>query len=126
VAVEYEYDEEHNVLYTRFFGVVTDEDLRGQAQAVASDPRIRPGVRELVDLGGIEGIDASPSTFEYILLVDRVHARRYEGMRTAIVAPTELLYDYSRVYECMSGLRRSPATVRTFRSLREAEGWLGL
>ena len=37
MSVEYTYDEEKNVMYTRLFGVVTDKDLRDQGEAVAAD-----------------------------------------------------------------------------------------
>jgi len=126
MSVEYTYDEDRNVLHTRFFGAVTDKDLRDQAAAVASDRRVRYGVRELVDLSGIDEIDGSPSTFEDVIHSDRVHAGKLEGMRTAIVAPTDVLYGLSRMYKALAELMESPATVMTFRTVQEAEDWLGL
>jgi hypothetical protein len=126
MSVEYEFDEENGVLYTRFFGVVTDEDLRAQAEAVAADDRIGPKTRELVDLTGIEEIEASPDTFEDIIRIDRAHAEKLSGSQTAIVAPTDVLFGYSRMFETLTDLRESPTRTRAFRTLEEAEAWLGL
>lgn len=74
MSVEYTYDEENNVLYTRFFGVVTDKDLRDQGEAVAADPRIKSGVRELVDLSGIEEIQGSSRKLELNIRMDSAHS----------------------------------------------------
>jgi len=126
MPIEYAYDEKANVLYTRFFGVVTDDDLRNQARAVAEDGRVRPEVRELVDLSEIEKVEASPDTFDDIIVVERAHGQKFLGMRTAIFAPTDLLYGYSRMFQSMADLREAPSTVKTFRTLQEARDWLGL
>jgi hypothetical protein len=126
MSVEYTYDEEKNVLYTRFFGVITDRDLKDQAEAVAADTRIKPGVRELVDLSGIEEIEGSPSALEANIRIDTAHSEKLAGMRTAIVAPTDLLYGFSRMYQSLAELRKSPLTIEIFRNEKEAREWLGL
>ena len=126
MSVEYTYDEEHNILYTRFFGLVIDKDLRDQGEAIAADPRIKPGVRELVDLAGIEDIQGSASSLEHNIQIDCAHREKLAGMRTAIVASTDLLYGYSRMYQSLAEVRRSPLTVEVFRTVEEAREWLGL
>jgi len=126
MSVEYTCDEERNILYTRFFGVVIDKDLTDQAEAVAADPRIKPGVRELVDLSGVEDIQGSPSSLELNIQIDSAHGEKLAGMRTAIVASTDLLFGFSRMYQALAELRRSPLTVEVFRTVEEAREWLGL
>jgi len=126
MSVEYTYDEENNILYTRFFGVVVDKDLRDQGDAVAADPRIKPGVRELVDLSGVEEIQGSSSSLEHNIQIDCANSEKLAGMRTAIVAGTDLLFGFSRMYQAFSELRESPLTVEVFRTVEEAREWLGL
>jgi hypothetical protein len=126
MSVEYTYDEEKNVLYTRFFGLVVDRDLVDQAEAVAADPRIKPGVRELVDLSGIEEIQAVPTALEQNIWIDITQSEKLAGMRTAIVATTDLLYGFSRMYQSLAEVKDSPLTVEVFRTEREAREWLGL
>lgn len=126
MSVEYTYDEEKNVLYTRLFGVVTDNDLRDQGEAVAADPRIKPGVRELVDLSGIEEIQGSSSSLERNIQIDTANSEKLAGMRSAIVAGTDLLYGFARMYQTIAELRDSPLTVEVFRNIEDARKWLGL
>jgi hypothetical protein len=126
MSVEYTYDEENNVLYTRIFGVVTDKDLKDQAMAVAADRRIKPGVRELVDLSGIEDVEATTTALETNIRIDSYHSEKLAGMRTAIVALTDLLYGFSRMYQSLAEVQKSPATIEIFRAVEEARKWLGL
>lgn len=126
MSVEYTYDEENNVLYTRFFGVVVEKDFSEQAEAVAADPRIKPGVRELVDLSGIEEVQGDQKALEANIRIDIHHSEKLAGMRTAIVAPTDLLYGFSRMYQSLVEVRGAPSTVEVFRNEKDARKWLGL
>ena len=126
MSVEYTYDEEHHVLYTRFFGVVIEKDLKDQAEAVAADPRIGPGARELVDLSGIEDIQGDSRALELNIQIDSAHREKLAGMRTAIVASTDLLYGFARMYQSLAEVKDSPLTVEVFRTVEKAREWLGL
>ena len=126
MSVEYTYDEENNIMYTRFFGVVVEKDLGDQAEAVAADPRIKPELRELVDLSGIEDIQGDQKALETNIRIDIHHSEKLAGMRTAIVAPTDLLYGFSRMYQSLVEVRNAPSTVEVFRAEKEAREWLGL
>jgi hypothetical protein len=126
MPVEYTYDEENKVMYTRFFGLVTEKDLKDQAEAVAADSRIEPGVRELVDLSGVEDIQGGASGLEENIRIDSAHGEKLAGLRTAIVAPTDLLYGFSRMYQSLAELREAPSTIEVFRTVEEAREWLGL
>ena len=126
MPIEYTYDEENNTLYTRFFGVVIDQDLRDQAEAIGADSRIKPGARELVDLAGIEEVQASPASLEDNIQTDLAHSEKLAGMRTAIVAGTDFLFGFARMYKSLAELEESPVTVGVFRTLEDAREWLGL
>ena len=126
MSVEYTYDEERNILHTRFFGVVIGEDLRDQAEAVAGDPRIKPGARELVDLADIEKVEGSSSALSDNIRIDCAHSEKLVGMRTAIVAGTDFLFGFARMYKSLAELEESPITVEVFRTFGEAREWLGL
>ena len=126
MSVEYTFDEENNVLYTRFFGVITADDLKVQAENVCSDPRIGPGVRELVDLSGIEEIGGSVQAVEQNIRIDRQHSEKLAGLRTAIFAPTDLLFGFARIYQSLAEVQDAPATIEVFRTEKEAREWLGL
>lgn len=126
MSVEYKYDEEKKFLYSRFYGVLTDEDLRSQAQAVADDPRIQPGVREIVDLRGVDSVEASNDSIGVIINIDMEHSEKLAGQKTAIVAPRELLYGLSKIYEVLYELSQAPADIKVFRDISAARKWLEL
>lgn len=124
MPIEYTYNEKRNFLHTSFFGTITDEDLRKHAEAVAADPRIRPGLCELVDLTGIEAVSASSASLELIIKIDMAHIDKFAGQRTAIIATTDLLFGYARMYQTMVDLQNSPMKIRVFRTSEEAKKWL--
>ena len=126
MSVEYKYDEEKKFLYSRFYGALTDEDLRAQAQAVADDPRIQPGVKEIVDLRGVDTVEASTDSIGVIINIDMEHSEKLAGQKTAIVAPRELLFGLSKIYEILYELSQAPADIKVFRDIGEARKWLGL
>lgn len=126
MSVEYTYDQERNVLYTRFFGVVVDQDLRAQAVAVAADTRIRPGVRELVDLDGIEKVEASPTSLDDNIHIDVTNREKLAGMRSALIAKSDFLFGFARMYKSLAEIEGSPIAFEVFRTVSEARNWLGL
>lgn len=126
MSVEYTYDQKRNVLYTRFFGVVVDQDLRAQAVAVAADTRIRPGVRELVDLDGIEKVEASPTSLDDNIHIDVTNREKLAGMRSALIAKSDFLFGFARMYKSLAEIEGSPIAFEVFRTVSEARNWLGL
>jgi hypothetical protein len=44
----------------------------------------------------------------------------------AIIAPTDLLFGYSRMFQTLGELHDSPINTRVFRTPEEAKSWLGL
>ena len=124
MSVEYKYDEESNFLYYRFYGVLTDDDLKQQAQAVVDDPKIKPGVKEIVDLRSVESVEASTDSIGEVINIDKEHMEKLAGQRTAIVAPRELLYGLSKIYEVLYELSQGPANIKVFRDITEARKWL--
>jgi hypothetical protein len=126
LSVEYTYDEGNNVLYTRFFGVVTNLDLRDQAQAIGQDPRVKSGVRELVDLEGVEEVASSSTALDDVICIDCENSAKLAGMRTAVVASRDFIFGFARMYKSLAEIEGSPATVQVFRTFSEARQWLGL
>lgn len=53
-------------------------------------------------------------------------AERRMGGKNAIVAPDQLAYGLSRIYETVVGLQNQPFETRVFRNLEDACAWLGV
>jgi hypothetical protein len=124
MATEYEYDTQTALLTTRFRGTVTDEDVIRMAETIAGDPRIAPGMRELMDLREVERAEVSRDMLQSIAALDRAHTAKFLGNRTAIVAIRDAHYGLARMYANMMEATSAPTTVRVFRDPDEARTWL--
>jgi hypothetical protein len=126
VPVSYTYDEKENFVYTKASGVLTDEDLREFAKAMVADPRIKPGLRELVDLRAVDSVKLSTDSLGFIIHLNLENAEKYRGKMIALVATRELLYGLSKYFEVISHLDNAPFRLEVFRTISEAKEWLGL
>ncbi|MCG8619557.1 MAG: hypothetical protein MI802_25325 [Desulfobacterales bacterium] len=113
-----------NIIYTRFYGVLTDADLVGQAKDAAANDLIRPNFREVVDLSQVREIKATKHSLDEIIISDKAHDEKIKGLKTAIVAPTDLLYGCSRMFGILTDVNYAPSTVQVFRTHDEARDWL--
>jgi hypothetical protein len=126
MPIEYDYDEEANFITTRFWGVITEEDLEKQARALGGDTRIRQGALELADLSEVDasGSEVSPDVVQKMVDIDCDHREKYGSVHTAVVAPNELAFSLARVFELTSNLSSSPFEVKVFRDRNDAMAWL--
>ncbi len=93
---------------------------------MVDDPRIKQGVKEIVDLRAVDSVEASTDSIGVIINIDMEHTEKLAGQRSAIVAPRELLYGLSKIYEVLYELSQGPANVKVFRDIGEARKWLDL
>jgi len=126
MPVHYDYDEKENFVYTKASGVLTDDDLKVFAESLASDPRVKPGLRELVDCRAVDSMKGSMDIFGYIIHLNIENREKYAGKKIAIVASRELLFGLSKYFEVISHIDNAPFRVEVFRTMSEAKEWLGL
>lgn len=124
VPILHRYDPALRTLFLEFRGEVGEAELVETAAKLASDGAVPPGHRELVDLSRLEQTDVTPGALRRVARIYADTDQRPEDSQVAIVAPGDLFFGLSRMYEAYrdgSGLR-----MRIFRSLDEARAWLGL
>jgi len=124
MTVTFKYDEKENFVYSKFSGILTDEDLEEIAKALAAEQRVKPCLRELVDLRAVDSVEASPESLGTIIHVNIEHREKYEGKKIAIVAPRELLYGLSKYFEVISDIDNAPFAINVVRTMAEAREWL--
>src|SRR4029077_1101033 len=104
-------DPRRQVVYSAFYGKLTDAELAGHGHAIGSDPDFRPHFSEIVDFtdvteaaiseGTLSAMASSPSLFS-------------ESVMHIIVAPSEALFQMtSRFKELAQSSRRNLFVVRT-------------
>lgn len=118
-------DTARRLVFYRFDGIVTRDDLLRAGEASAADPRYQVGFDELADYSGItESKVASEDVRDLIESVSvglDAHGPRW---RIAIAAPSDVAYGLSRMFEMLRS--ESSEEVHVFRSLDEACAFLGL
>jgi hypothetical protein len=118
VPAEYRIDPERRVVYSRGWGLLTDEDLVDYQLRLNADPDFRPHYSQLVDLTGVEALELSAEGVRTSAAAElwSPEARR------AFVAPMDAAYGMVRMHEALSG-GENP-NVRVFRCIAEAREWL--
>ena len=124
MPIEHRYDPQLRTLFLDFSGEVSELELLDVARKLSSDPSIPPGHRELVDLSGVLVTDVTSLALRRVAQIYAEADKRPEDSRVAIVAPADLFYGLSRMYEAFR--EPSPLEIQVFRELREARAWLGL
>ncbi len=103
---------------TRAAGVVTAGQLRGHQEELRAEEGFEPGLDHLLDLRDVTLFDLSVDEVREISRV-RVFG---ESSRLAVVAPTDVAFGLSRMYEAFGELGEE--RYRVFRDIEDAEGWL--
>lgn len=124
MPIAHRFDPALRTLFVDFSGEINEAELVDAARKLAADPSIPPGRRELVDLSGIEATDVTAAALRRVAHIYAETDVRPEESRVAIVAPGDLYYGLSRMYEAFR--EPSPLEIRVFRDLPEARAWLGI
>ena len=111
-----------NCLRLTLVGQINDECMRYCHEQIYQDPQFVQGMNHLMDLSQADMNDVSSAGLRKLMHLSERYAT--QSFRTAIVAPQDLSFGLSRLYQILSS--DSPEEVMVFRSLLEANYWLGL
>ena len=114
-------DSSFGVVFSKFRGVVTPEDILAQVERFNTDPAFQPSFNHLIDTRGATRFDVSG---EGIRLV-ATHTAFNEKSRRAIVAVKDDIFGMARMYQLYREWSEKPDQVRIFRDMEEARRWLG-
>jgi len=111
--------EEMRLVITQAYGILQPADLAENRASLVADPMFDPTYDHLFDLRPVERLDFTADDVEAATLVRAFSA----ASRRAIVAPRDLAFGLSRMYEShRNDLDEGMAVYRTF---DEALAWLG-
>ena len=120
MPIEYSIDKEAHMIFTRAWGTLTDEELLGHQRRLHADPAHNPAYSELIDFTQVERAPVSTEAIEALAN----NAIWEPGVKLAIIAPTDLKFGLTRMYQAMSP--DGPQEIHVFRNKLEARAWLGL
>ena len=98
------------------------DDISAMVQELSADPRITPDFVQLIDCSALSSVEE--------LRTERVRSRATGPLsrvaRRAFVAPQPAVYGLCRMFASYFEMANRPEPVGVFRTMREAEEWLGL
>jgi hypothetical protein len=113
-------DVPRRVVFSRGWGVVTNEEVLTHARALREDPRFEPGFRQLIDFRDIDRFELTSKGVQHIAQRNpfRPDARR------AFVVSQEEVFGMIRMY--WSYAEAAPDQFRVFRAIGPGMEWIGL
>ena len=123
--ISHSLDEDLHLLITTWTGAVTDAEMMAAYRTAYADSRWVPGFNEVADLRHANvGAVTSNGLRGVRLLVAESVAGFTGSFKTAVLAPTDLGFGISRMYEMMSD--ESSESVRVCRDAADAAAWVGI
>lgn len=125
MPILFEFFQDHNLFVSTWTGELTDDDLWPAYQQLFSNDAYHPGMNELADMRKV--------TLSRVTGAGMLHLGEHmghwlegkcEGFKTAVIAPKDLSYGLSRIYEFQS--YDTVENTRVFRDPDEAIKWLGV
>lgn len=106
-----------------FHGAITDADLLQVYQPMLTDAHFDAALDDLVDLRAVSHVGVTSAALHRIIALYDEREPANLPTRSAIVAPTDVLYGVSRMFQTLRG-ERPPAELEVFRKIEAAHRWL--
>ncbi len=118
---ELQLDETQRVVWSRCWGVLTDDDLASHQELLRGDPRFANDYHQLVDTREVTEVHVSAR-----MILQLGQSRLFAPhSKRAYVVTRDVLFGLVRMYGLYQELR-GRAEIRAFRTRAEAVAWLGV
>lgn len=122
MTMQYEIDEENNVTYITFAGIIDDQTLISQMSKIVDDPQFGFNTNLLQDYRRVTEFQVTPLGMSAVQEM-MIHLKGFEASRkVALVAPQMLARRLSWMYHELHA--DSPEDVAVFQNMVEARQWL--
>jgi hypothetical protein len=113
-------DVPRRIVFSRGWGVVTNEEVLTHARALREDPRFEPGFRQLIDFRDVDRFALTTAGVQHI-----AHRNPFRpDARRAFAVTQEEVFGMIRMY--WSYAEADPDQFRVFRAIGPALEWIGL
>ena len=124
MPIDYEWDEKAGLISTRLWGEVTDADIDAHTRKLFQDSRLAPPLLEIIDTRDVGKMNITARSLKKMADAAGVFKEKFSGQRSAIVAPTDVMFGMARMYEMLSESAGSPIQICAFRTFEDARAWL--
>ena len=113
-------DLERSLVFSRGWGVFTDDELLWHGKTLRADPRFDPGFRQIVSFLDVTEVRVTAEGVRTLAQINPFH----KDSRRAIVVPSDLIFGLTRMFEAHTNSDQEQ--FRIFRALGPAFEWVGL
>lgn len=120
MPAKYKIEKSLGVVFTLAHGIITDHDAFSHQKRLRNDPDFDPSFNQLSDFTKLTHADISTDAIQHL-------AERNPfglGSKRAFVAPSDLIYGLSRMFQVFTDHHQDELTV--FRDMHEARKYLSL
>lgn len=118
---EFHIDTARQIIWTRVWGELNDETIRGHQERLRADPAFAPSLKQLVDTTAVTRVNL---TMNFMVSFGRSKLFNPEAKR-AYVVNRDVVYGFVRMYSLYQEIR-GHAAVNVFRNRPDALAWLGV
>ena len=119
---EYEIDLERRLVRCYAWGVLTHSEATALRERFSSDPAFNPHLFQMYDFREVTALSMTADQIRELAS----HSPFAPGARRAAIAPQHAVYGAARMFATEHEASVGESDIRIFRSLKEAEAWLGL
>lgn len=123
MPVDHQINRELGIVFSRAWGVLTDDDLLEQQRCLRKDPDFKPSLNQLFDLREVTDVQVTGNGIRALAERDLFHP---DARRAFIVHPgAQLMFGLMRMFENLTA--EFPDEMRVqFDHIGKAREWLGL
>ena len=110
-------DRSKRIVYSRAWGVLTDEDLKSNRAALFADPGFEPNLSQLYDFTNVTEVRITSEALLSLAMTSRFSPTS----RRAVVVSSDEAFGMARMYSILSGREE---LIQVFRDRASAMQWL--
>ena len=124
MPMTYSIDSTRLAISTTASGVLTDQDILAHKNKLLSDPDLKPGMVELMNLQGITKAEVTPDGIKRLAVLDDSDKEALGDFKLAIVVSQDLMFGMARIFEALT--TEGPPSVFVSKDVDSAKSWLGI
>ncbi len=123
MPVDHQINRELGIVFSRAWGVLTDDDLLEQQRCLGQNPEFKPSLKQLFDFREVTDVQVTGHGIRALAERDQFHQ---DVRRAFVIHPgAQLMFGLMRMFESLT--TEFPDELRVqFDHMRKAREWLGL
>ncbi|MDD2271384.1 MAG: hypothetical protein PHP95_11815 [Desulfuromonadaceae bacterium] len=123
MSIHLNYDKTKEILYCSFCDSFSLEELESTLYAITHSTEYAPDVKSSWNMEKLDHSAINEKVMKQLISIRQKYPQR-RNAKVAIVAPSDLVFGLSRMYETFSEVNSMPQNIYVFRNQADADKWL--